>query len=73
MGRHWLIERRRWSNGSRAVEQAGGGTGSISIRFRLRSFVERLAAIGEMETKSGTTGLADVARSLEAKIQGSPV
>jgi 2,5-furandicarboxylate decarboxylase 1 len=35
-------------------------------RFRLRSFVEQLAAIGELETKSGATRLADIARTLEA-------
>src|ERR1700681_4047467 len=35
-------------------------------RFRLRRFVEELAASGELETRSGTTRLADIARTLEA-------
>src|SRR5258708_2050778 len=35
-------------------------------RFRLRRFVAELAAAGELETRSGTTRLADIARTLEA-------
>src|ERR1700726_5158800 len=35
-------------------------------RFRLRRFVEELAATGELETRSGATRLADIARTLEA-------
>src|ERR1700693_2861469 len=35
-------------------------------RFRLRRFVEELAASGELETRSGPTRLADIARALEA-------
>ena len=35
-------------------------------RFRLRRFVDDLAASGELETRSGTTRLADIARTLEA-------
>src|ERR1700731_1284378 len=35
-------------------------------RFRLRRFVEELATSGELETRSGTTRLADIARTLEA-------
>jgi 2,5-furandicarboxylate decarboxylase 1 len=35
-------------------------------RFRLRRFVDELAATGELETKPGTTRLADIARALEA-------
>jgi 2,5-furandicarboxylate decarboxylase 1 len=35
-------------------------------RFRLRRFVEELAATGELETRTGTTRLADIARTLEA-------
>src|ERR1019366_2620690 len=35
-------------------------------RFRLRRFVEELAVSGELETRSGPTRLADIARSLEA-------
>jgi 2,5-furandicarboxylate decarboxylase 1 len=35
-------------------------------RFRLRRFVEELATSGELETKPGTTRLADIARTLEA-------
>ena len=35
-------------------------------RFRLRRFVEELAAAGELETRSGPTRLADIARALEA-------
>src|SRR5260370_19854063 len=35
-------------------------------RFRLRRFVAELAAAGELETRAGTTRLADIARALEA-------
>ena len=35
-------------------------------RFRLRRFVEELAASDELETKPGTTRLTDIARALEA-------
>src|SRR5260370_7403672 len=35
-------------------------------RFRLRRFVEELAAAGELETRSGTSRLADIAGMLEA-------
>src|SRR5580704_5742980 len=35
-------------------------------RFRLRRFVEELAVSGELETRSGPTRLADIARALEA-------
>src|ERR1700676_4438356 len=35
-------------------------------RFRLRRFVEELAATGELETRSGATALTDIARTLEA-------
>jgi 2,5-furandicarboxylate decarboxylase 1 len=35
-------------------------------RFRLRGFVERLAAIGELETRPGTTRLSEIAQILEA-------
>src|SRR5580658_10509946 len=35
-------------------------------RFRLRRFVEELAARDELETRSGPTRLADIARALEA-------
>ena len=35
-------------------------------RFRLRRFVERLAAIGELQTMPGSSKLTDIARTLEA-------
>src|SRR3984893_3527189 len=35
-------------------------------RFRLRRFVEELAAAGELETRSGVTRLAEIARAVEA-------
>ncbi|HEY2227711.1 MAG TPA: UbiD family decarboxylase [Xanthobacteraceae bacterium] len=35
-------------------------------RYRLRGFVEKLAAIGELETRPGTSKLTDIAGTLEA-------
>src|SRR5258708_38997190 len=51
------------------LEQSSRMPGAAPVdfdRFRLRRFVEELAATGELETKSGATRLADIARTLEA-------
>ena len=43
------------------------GTAAVDFdRFRLRRFVDDLAAIGELETRPGSTKLAEVAAALEA-------
>jgi 2,5-furandicarboxylate decarboxylase 1 len=51
------------------LEQSGRQTAAAAVdfdRFRLRRFVDDLAAIGELETRSGSTKLAEVAAALEA-------
>src|SRR5258706_4220932 len=58
----------RWEARPMGIEQSSR-TAAAAVdfdRFRLRRFVEELAASGELETKPGTTRLADIARALEA-------
>ncbi len=51
------------------LEQAGKTAGAAAVdfdRFRLRRFVDGLVATGEIETRPGSTKLANVAAALEA-------
>ena len=51
------------------LEQSGRTAAAAAVdfeAFRLRRFVDGLAAIGEIETRCGTTALAEVAAALEA-------
>src|ERR1700730_8660560 len=49
------------------LEQSSRTAAAVDFdRFRLRRFVEELAATGELEGSTGPTRLADIARALEA-------
>src|ERR1700758_2595634 len=51
------------------LEQVGAAATARRVdydQYRLRSLVERLRALGELETRAGTTKMTEIARALEA-------
>src|SRR5258708_5231547 len=64
-GPRWYDTPLIWRGGVAAVKTGARETGIDLERFRLRRFVEELRQTGELEVRTGTAELAEVAMALE--------